>query len=146
MCVKQQDEKAKKDIDKSKAKQTDLERTNFVFSWASSACASAAAATARSASKRDDASDSSISKESIKKNQKSGSGAVSGASAVSVTREGIYTTSQHPLTLRLMQLLCGAASILYPTVAASGKTSVQDDLAAADSDQQVTCSITRPLL
>ena len=138
----QQDEKAKKDIDKSKAKQTDLERTNFVFSWASSACASAAAATARSASKRDGASDSSISKESIKKNQRSGSG----ASAVSVTREGIYTTSQHPLTLRLMQLLCGAASILYPTVAASGRTSVQDDLAAADSDQQVTYSITRPLL
>lgn len=111
-----------------------------MFSWASSACASAAAATARSASKRDGASDSSISKESIKKNQRSG------ASAVSVTREGIYTTSQHPLTLRLMQLLCGAASILYPTVAGSGRTSVQDDLAAADSDQQVTCSITRPLL
>ena len=115
-----------------------------MFSWASSACASAAAATARSASKRDSASDSNISKESIKKSQRFGSGA--GASAVSVTREGIYTTSQHPLTLRLMQLLCGAASILYPTVAGSGRTSVQDDLAAADSDQQVTCSITRPLL
>ena len=113
-----------------------------MFSWASSACASAAAATARSASKRDSASDSNISKESIKKSQRSGSG----ASAVSVTREGIYTTSQHPLTLRLMQLLCGAASLLYPTVADSGRTSVQDDLAAADSDQQVTCSITRPLL
>lgn len=117
-----------------------------MFSWASSACASAAAATARSASKRDSASDSNISKESIKKSQRSGSGAGAGASAVSVTREGIYTTSQHPLTLRLMQLLCGAASLLYPTVADSGRTSVQDDLAAADSDQQVTCSITRPLL
>jgi hypothetical protein len=106
-----------------------------VFSWASSALASAAAATVKNTPKRDGATDSSISKDSIKK----------GSTAVSVTKEGIYTTSQHPLTLRLMQLLCGAASLLYPTVTHSARTSVQEDLAAADADQQVTSSFTLSL-
>jgi hypothetical protein len=127
-----QNEKAKKETDKSKAKQNDLEK-NFVFSWASSALASAAAATVRSAHKRDGASDSGNSKDVIKK----------GSTAAPVTKEGIYTTSQHPLTLRLMQLLCGAASLLYPTITHSARTSIQEDLAAADADQQVTSSSIR---
>ena len=128
-----QDEKAKKVVGRGKEKQTDTERSNFVLSWASSAIASAAAATERSALNRD-ASNSGNGIESAKKKSSSAS------NAVTLSKEGIYSTSQHPLTLRLMQLLCGAASLLYTTIDSSARSSAQEVLAAADSDQQVTFS------
>ena len=123
----------------------DSEREQFVINWAASAVAAAVSAMKLNSKEKE----SERASNTLKNNTKNSSSrsAVGGNLHQLDDKSDIYAACEHPVTLRLLQLLCGVASILgsdhSDSESSKGKKKgnqvlhFDDTLAASDAEQQV---------